>query len=106
MIMTKNEIKFVKGFLIEYQMTRAEFAKEAGIGIRTLYNALHGKEIKDITYDKIINAILCETLQRGIITSAPEYIESKATKVLRTVISLGIIILAGLATLLTISLVM
>ena len=72
MIMTKNEIKFVKGFLIDYQMSRVEFAKEAGIGVRTLYNALHGKEIKSLTYEKIINAMLCETLQRGIIRPAQE----------------------------------
>ena len=109
MIMTKNEIKFVKGFLIDYQMSRAEFAKEAGIGVRTLYNALHGKEIKSLTYEKIINAMLCETLQRGIIRPASEMAcisEEKAKKIFKAVVSAGIFVLVGLVTLLTISLIM
>lgn len=67
MILNKNEIKFIKAFLIEMGMTRTELAKEAGIGIRTLYNAMHEKDIKERTYEKIISVMISETLQRKLI---------------------------------------
>ena len=67
MILNKNEIKFIKAFLIETAMTRIELAKEAGIGLRTLYNALHEKAIKERTYEKIVSVMISETLQRKLI---------------------------------------
>ena len=66
-MLDKKQIKFIKGFLIEYGMTRKEFAKEAGIGLRTLYKAISTGDVSKETYEKIVAAMLCETLQRKII---------------------------------------
>ena len=87
MILNKNEIKFIKAFLIEMGMTRTELAQEAGIGIRTLYNALQGKVIKETTYDKIINTMLSETMQRKIINPAvqTELSETQVRKAIKIV---------------------
>lgn len=87
MKLNKNEIKVIKAFLIETNITRQEFAKDAEIGVRTLYNALQGLKIKETTYDKIINTMLSETMQRKIINPAVQtgLSETQVRKVIKIV---------------------
>ena len=70
-MLDKKQIKFIKGFMLEYGMTRKELAYEAGISVRTLYTAISTGKVSDETYDKIINAMMSETIQRGIIVQMP-----------------------------------
>ena len=70
-MINKSEIKLIKAFLIESGMTQTDFARGAGIGIRTLYNALHGGKISDKIYYKIIDFILEESAQMEVIGMKP-----------------------------------
>lgn len=66
-MMTQNEIKLLRGFLIESKMTQKEFSKEAGICERTLRTALKTGKVSDKTWNKILNAIMAETIQIQLI---------------------------------------
>ena len=70
-MMTQNEIKLLRGFLIESKMTQKEFSKEAGVCERTLRTAIKTGKVSDKTWNKILNAIMAETMQIKMIT-APE----------------------------------
>lgn len=67
MIMTKNEIKLLKAFLIETRTTQKEFAKEAGICERTLRTAIKTGRISEKTWLKILDTIMAETVQIRLI---------------------------------------
>lgn len=62
-MMTQNEIKLLRGFLIESKMTQQEFSKEAGICERTLRTAIKTGKVSDKTWNKILDAIMAETIQ-------------------------------------------
>ena len=66
-MMTRNEIKLLRGFLIESKMTQKEFSKEAGICERTLRTAIKTGKVSDKTWNKILNAIMAETIQIQLI---------------------------------------
>lgn len=65
--MDKNEIKLLRGFLIESKMTQKEFSKEAGICERTLRTAIKTGKVSDKTWNKILDAIMTETMQVKLI---------------------------------------
>lgn len=83
--MTQNEIKLLRGFLIESKMTQKEFSKEAGICERTLRTAIKTGKVSDKTWNKILDAIMAETIQIKMIT-APE--ENKAPRFLYTTLKI------------------
>lgn len=66
-MMTKNEIKLLKAFLIETKMTQKEFGKEAGICERTVRTAIKTGKVSDKTWNKILGAIIAETVQIQLI---------------------------------------
>lgn len=65
--MDKNEIKLLRGFLIESKMTQKEFSKEAGICERTLRIAIKTGKVSDKTWNKILDTIMAETMQVKLI---------------------------------------
>lgn len=66
-MMTKNEIKLLRAFLIETHTTQKEFAKEAGISERTLRTAIKTGKISEKTWMKILDEIIAETIQIDLI---------------------------------------
>lgn len=71
-MMTQNEIKLLRGFLIESKMTQKEFSKEAGICERTLRTAIKTGKVSDKTWNKILDAIMAETIQIKMIATPTE----------------------------------
>lgn len=70
--MTKDEIKLLKAFLIAAEMTQVEFAREAGICERTLRTALKSGKVSQQTRDKILNAIIAESMQIKMVQGEPK----------------------------------
>lgn len=66
-MMTQNEIKLLRGFLIESKMTQKEFSKEAGVCERTLRTAIKTGKVSDKTWNKILDEIMAETIQIKLI---------------------------------------
>ena len=77
-MMTKNEIKLLRAFLIETKTTQKEFAKEAGVCERTLRTAIKTGKISEKTWFKILDAIMAETIQIDLI-KCPEQKNDKIT---------------------------
>lgn len=86
-MMTKNEVKLLRAFLIESKMTQKEFAKEAGICERTLRTAIKTGKVSDKTYCKILDAMLAETIQYNMIAPVKE---DKMLKVYKFALQLSI----------------
>ena len=99
-MMTQNEIKLLRGFLIESKMTQKEFSKEAGICERTLRTAIKTGKVSDKTWNKILNAIIAESMQIKMII-APE--ENKVPKFLYTTLKICWLALGALAVLMLLS---
>lgn len=99
-MMTQNEIKLLRGFLIESKMTQKEFSKEAGVCERTLRTAIKTGKVSDKTWNKILNAIIAESMQIKMIT-APE--ENKVPKFLYTTLKICWFALGALAVLMLLS---
>ena len=66
-MISKAEIKFIKGFLISTKMSQKEFAKAAGISERTMHTALNTGKVSDKTFNKIFDYIAEETIQLHLI---------------------------------------
>lgn len=90
MILRKDEVETIEVFLEKFKMTRKDFAKEAGICIRTLQNALHYRNISTETQDKIYNVMFVESMQ--LILMREKEKAEKTNKVLNWAIA----IVAGL----------
>lgn len=93
-MMDKNEIKLLKAFLIESKMTQKEFAKEAGICERTLRTAIKTGKVSDKTWNKILDAIMAETMQIKMIAIPTE---SQAPKFLYTTLRICWLVLGAFA---------
>lgn len=96
MILNKNEIKLLRGFLIESKMTQKEFSKEAGVCERTLRTAIKTGKVSDKTWNKILDAIMAETMQIKMLTIP---IESQSPKFLYTTMRICWLVLGVLAVL-------
>lgn len=94
--MTQNEIKLLRGFLIESKMTQKEFSKEAGICERTLRTAVKTGKVSDKTWNKILDAIMAETMQIKMIAIPTE---SQAPKFIYTTLRICWFVLGVLAVL-------
>lgn len=68
----KEQQQLIKNFLKEYQMTQTELSYESGIGVRTMYNALHSGKISEKTWDKIVRAMVRECMQKNMILNIEE----------------------------------
>lgn len=90
-MMNKNDIKFVRAFLIQHKMTQKEFAKLAGICEKTLYTALNTGKVSDVTYNKILQAMMEESMQNKLISCNYE----KASKFEKFIRYLALIAIAG-----------
>lgn len=93
-MMTQNEIKLLRGFLIESKMTQKEFSKEAGICERTLRTAIKTGKVSDKTWNKILDAIMAETMQIKMIAIPTE---SQAPKFLYTTLRICWLVLGVFA---------
>lgn len=83
--MTQNEIKLLRGFLIESKMTQQEFSKEAGVCERTLRTAIKTGKVSDKTWNKILDAIMAETIQIKMIKVPTE---SQSSNYLYTILGI------------------
>ena len=92
--MTQNEIKLLRGFLIESKMTQQEFSKEAEICERTLRTAIKTGKVSDKTWNKILDAIMAETMQIKMIAIPTE---SQAPKFLYTTLRICWLVLGVFA---------
>ena len=92
--MTQNEIKLLRGFLIESKMTQKDFSKEAGICERTLRTAIKTGKVSDKTWNKILDAIMAETMQIKMIAIPTE---SQAPKFLYTTLRICWLVLGAFA---------
>lgn len=101
--MTQNEIKLLRGFLIESKMTQKEFSKEAGICERTLRTAIKTGKVCDKTRIKIYNAMLAEAIQNKIVVEESVIEEPRFDRVLKHILILCFGILGILAVLLLLS---
>lgn len=93
-MMTQNEIKLLRGFLIESKMTQKDFSKEAGICERTLRTAIKTGKVSDKTWNKILDAIMAETMQIKMIAIPTE---SQAPKFLYTTLRICWLVLGVFA---------
>ena len=93
-MMTQNQIKILRGFLIESKMTQQEFSKEAGICERTLRTAIKTGKVSDKTWSKILDAIMAETMQIKMIAIPTE---SQAPKFLYTTLRICWLVLGAFA---------
>lgn len=103
-MLDKKDITFIKGFLIEYKMTRTQLAREAGIGVRTLYNALHTGKVSDITFNKILCAMLAEESQREMLKSEDYLDISSVSKAKTRHLQYIILVSVGICAILALSL--
>lgn len=97
MILSKDEIKTIEMFIKKLKMTRKDFAKEAGISIRTLQNALHYRNISTKTQDKIYNVMFVESMQY-ILMQAKNKAEktNKITKWMIAILGILLFVLLGI----------
>lgn len=65
-MLDKIMIDTIKAFMAKNGLTRTEFAKDAGIGRRTLYRALKGEKISYETKYKIVGAMIAELKQQDL----------------------------------------
>ena len=91
----KEQQELIRDFLKEYQMSQTELAYEAGIGVRTLYNALHSGKISEETWRRILKAMVTEYMQMNTILNA----EAKKPILKRVLIGLIPVALALVITL-------
>ena len=93
----KEQQEIIRDFLAEYGMTQTELAYESGIGVRTLYNALHSGKISEETWSKILRAMLTEYMQRDMILNSEKPKKPLITPVMISLISIGLALLITLA---------
>lgn len=58
--------------MIETETTQVEFSKEAGICERTLRTAIKTGKVSDKTWNKILNAIIAESMQIKMVQGEPK----------------------------------